>query len=88
MPVLEDALDRSLLLAAAMDSRGYGRHGHGHAADPAAHRRRCSSPGCSGLCAGAYGLLDGTAPGLLGLPIAGGRGGPVRRGPRRWAAGA
>ena len=29
IPVLEDALDRSLRLAAAMDSRGYGRHGNG-----------------------------------------------------------
>ncbi|MBA2444039.1 MAG: energy-coupling factor transporter transmembrane protein EcfT, partial [Nocardioidaceae bacterium] len=28
IPVLEDALDRSLLLAASMDSRGYGRSGH------------------------------------------------------------
>src|SRR6185437_9778992 len=27
VPVLEDALERSLRLAAAMDSRGYGRHG-------------------------------------------------------------
>jgi len=27
IPVLEDALDRSLLLAASMDSRGYGRTG-------------------------------------------------------------
>ena len=35
VPVLEDALERSLRLAAAMDSRGYGRHG---SASPAARR--------------------------------------------------
>jgi len=67
MPVLEDALDRSLLLAAAMDSRGYGRQG----ADTPRTRRLTGGllvAGLLGLCAGAYGLLDGTAPSLLGLP--------------------
>ncbi|MFJ7414180.1 energy-coupling factor transporter transmembrane component T [Streptomyces sp. NPDC098077] len=67
VPVLEDALERSLRLAAAMDSRGYGRAGsatHGS--------RRLTGAlmllGMCGLCAGAYGLLDPTAPTLLGLP--------------------
>jgi energy-coupling factor transport system permease protein len=67
IPVLEDALDRSLLLAAAMDSRGYGRRG----AQPAGGRRLTAVlmiSGMLGLCAGVYGLLDGTAPRLLGLP--------------------
>ena len=67
IPVLEDALERSLLLAAAMDSRGYGRAG------PATRgSRRITAlfmmTGMLGLCAGAYGLLDRTAPGYLGLP--------------------
>ena len=67
LPVLEDALDRSLLLAAAMDSRGYGRQG----TDTPRTRRLTGGllvAGLLGLCAGAYGLLDGTAPSLLGLP--------------------
>jgi energy-coupling factor transport system permease protein len=67
MPVLEDALDRSLLLAAAMDSRGYGRQG----TDTPRTRRLTAGlmvAGLVGLCAGAYGLLDGSAPRLLGLP--------------------
>lgn len=61
VPVLEDALSRSLLLAAAMDSRGYGRTG----AVPAARRRATSAlllAGLVGLCLGLYGLLDPTAP--------------------------
>lgn len=67
VPVLEDALERSLRLAAAMDSRGYGRAG------TATRRSRRTTGalmllGMCGLCAGAYGLLDATAPALLGLP--------------------
>ncbi|MEU5161648.1 CbiQ family ECF transporter T component [Streptomyces sp. NPDC020875] len=67
VPVLEDALERSLRLAAAMDSRGYGRAGSATRAS-----RRVTGVlmllGMCGLCAGAYGLLDATAPRLLGLP--------------------
>ncbi|MFD7914524.1 energy-coupling factor transporter transmembrane component T [Streptomyces sp. NPDC059752] len=67
VPVLEDALDRSLRLAAAMDSRGYGRAG-----TATRRSRRLTGAlmllGMCGLCAGAYGLLDATAPKLLGLP--------------------
>ncbi|WP_380282299.1 CbiQ family ECF transporter T component [Kitasatospora purpeofusca] len=67
VPVLEDALERSLHLAAAMDSRGYGRSG------TATRRSRRTTGalmllGMCGLCAGVYGLLDGTAPAALGLP--------------------
>ncbi|MEV7834616.1 energy-coupling factor transporter transmembrane component T [Streptomyces subrutilus] len=70
VPVLEDALERSLRLAAAMDSRGYGRAG------TATRRSRRATGalmllGMCGLCAGAYGLLDATAPKLLGLPAMG-----------------
>jgi len=67
MPVLEDALERSLALAAAMDSRGYGRR----ASVPAGTRRLTAALTLTGLGAvlvGLYGLLDGTGPALLGLP--------------------
>jgi energy-coupling factor transport system permease protein len=68
IPVMTDALDRSLLLAAAMDSRGYGRA----AAVP--HRTRAAAGalligGLVGVCVGTYGLLDSTAPRPLGLPL-------------------
>lgn len=67
IPVLEDALERSLRLAAAMDSRGYGRTGTASPRD-----RRVTGVlmigGMAGLCAGAYGLVDAGAPGVLGLP--------------------
>jgi energy-coupling factor transport system permease protein len=68
MPVLEDALERSLALAAAMDSRGYGRR----ASVPAARRQLTTALTLTGLGAtlvGLYGLLDGTGPALLGLPV-------------------
>jgi energy-coupling factor transport system permease protein len=68
VPVLEDALDRSLSLAAAMDARGYGRTGD------TPHRSRATSgallvAGLLGVCVGLYGLLDGTAPRALGVPV-------------------
>lgn len=68
MPVLEGALERSLDLAAAMDSRGYGRRaGVGTAA------RRVTATlvlgGLLGVCAGCYGLLDGGSSPVLGLPL-------------------
>ncbi|MEV4847416.1 CbiQ family ECF transporter T component [Micromonospora matsumotoense] len=68
LPVLADALDRSLALAAAMDSRGYGRT----AAVPAGQRAATGAlvlGGLVGVCAGTYGLLDTTGPGYLGLPM-------------------
>ncbi|MGW5349806.1 CbiQ family ECF transporter T component [Streptomyces sp. NPDC004031] len=67
IPVLEDALERSLYLAAAMDSRGYGRSG---TATRTARRTTAALmlAGMLGLCTGVYGLLDGTTPKALGLP--------------------
>lgn len=68
LPVLQDALDRSLALAAAMDSRGYGRRGSATAAT-----RRVTGglvlAGLAGVCVGVYGLLDATAAGYLGGPM-------------------
>jgi energy-coupling factor transport system permease protein len=67
LPVLQDALERSLRLAAAMDSRGYGRTG-----TATRRTRRITGvlmlAGMAGLCTGVYGLLDATAPRVLGLP--------------------
>jgi energy-coupling factor transport system permease protein len=68
IPVLEDALDRSLVLAAAMDSRGYGRR----AEQPRAVRLITASlvlGGVGGVCVGTYGVLDGTTPRVLGGPM-------------------
>jgi energy-coupling factor transport system permease protein len=68
MPILHDALERSFQLAAAMDSRGYGRTG----TVPARVRRITAAlllAGMVGLCLGTYGLLDTTTPRLLGAPM-------------------
>ena len=68
IPVLEDALDRSRALAAAMDSRGYGRTGD----QPRASRRLTGGlvvGGLLGICVGVYGLLDGSTPHYLGAPM-------------------
>jgi energy-coupling factor transport system permease protein len=72
IPVLTDAFERSLRLAAAMDSRGYGR-----SAGASQRARRTTGAlmisGMTGLCLGAYGLVDNSAPGALGLSsLAGG----------------
>jgi energy-coupling factor transport system permease protein len=68
MPVLHDTLERSFQLAAAMDSRGYGRAG-----SAPLHVRRVTTAlllaGLLGLCAGLYGLLDTSTPKLLGAPM-------------------
>ncbi|MGB6058625.1 MAG: CbiQ family ECF transporter T component [Microthrixaceae bacterium] len=68
VPVMTDALDRSLLLAAAMDSKGYGR-----TTEVRAGTRRLTGvlliSGMCGICIGAYGLLDATTPRVMGLPM-------------------
>lgn len=70
VPVLEDALDRSLKLAAAMDARGYGRRGRATVGS-----RRLTGAlmllGLLGLCVSVYGLCDAHAPAVLGLPSLG-----------------
>ena len=68
VPVLEDALERSLALAAGMDTRGYGRAG---AATPAQRRTTGALmlAGLVGICVGVYAVLDRTAPRLLALPM-------------------
>ncbi|WP_156096281.1 CbiQ family ECF transporter T component [Amycolatopsis jejuensis] len=67
VPVLADAMDRSLQLAAAMDSRGYGRRGY------LSPRVRvliatCVLAGLVGVAVGVYGVLDGSAS-WLGVPM-------------------
>ncbi len=70
VPVLSGSLDRAVHLAASMDSRGYGR------ADGASRsaRRTTSAAvlvGLAGMTLGVYGLLDGGAPGVAGVPLLG-----------------
>jgi energy-coupling factor transport system permease protein len=68
IPVLEDALDRSLRLAASMDSRGYGR-----AALVQARQRVVTGllmiVGLLGVCVGVYATLDGSTPRFLAAPV-------------------
>jgi energy-coupling factor transport system permease protein len=68
VPVLEDALERSLLRAAGMDTRGYGRS----AGAPRAERRVTGALmllGLCGVCVGVYAGLDHSAPRLLATPM-------------------
>ncbi|GGP82137.1 CbiQ family ECF transporter T component [Saccharothrix coeruleofusca] len=63
VPVLEGAFERSLSLAAAMDSRGYGRNAG------LSRRARLLTAvlvlgGVIGLCVGVYALLDGSSAGV------------------------
>lgn len=62
IPVLHDALERSLQLAAGMDARGYGR-----TAGVTRSSRQLTGAvllaGLTGLCIGAYGLLGTGLPG-------------------------
>lgn len=64
VPVLQDALDRVLALAASMDSRGYARSAPGQ-------RSRVVLPlmlvALLGALVGTYALLDGTTPSRLGV---------------------
>ncbi len=67
IPVLEDALDRSLQLAASMDARGYGRA-------PAKGRTPVLTgmlmiTGLIGVCVGVYASLDSTAPRAMATPM-------------------
>jgi energy-coupling factor transport system permease protein len=68
VPVLEDALERSMSLAAGMDVRGYGRVGA-----LSRGRRRLTGAlmllGLVGICVGTYAVLDRTAPRWLAGPM-------------------
>ncbi len=67
IPVLTDALDRSLMLAASMDARGHGSR----AGRPDASRRVGAAlllTGLCGVCIGMYALVDGTVDRTLGVP--------------------
>jgi energy-coupling factor transport system permease protein len=68
VPVLDGALERSLELAASMESRGYGR-----TIFRDARSRRWATTltmlGIGGVVAGTYGVLDGGSAPLLGLPL-------------------
>jgi energy-coupling factor transport system permease protein len=68
VPILEDAFERSLSLAAGMDARGYGRSG-----TATAGQRRSTGAlmilGLLGLCVGVYAFLDSTAPRVLAGPM-------------------
>lgn len=68
VPVLEDALEHSMALAAGMDTRGYGRAG-----DLSPAQRRVTGAlmllGLVGICVGTYAFLDTTVPRLLALPM-------------------
>lgn len=68
VPVLEDAMNRSLKLAAAMASHGYGHTGR------AAGRTRLLTGtlvifGLLGVCAGLYGAMGASTPPYLGTPL-------------------
>lgn len=68
VPVLEGALERSLSLAAGMDTRGYGRS----AGAPAGERRLTGGLmllGVCGVAVGVYAGLDHTAPRVLATPM-------------------
>jgi energy-coupling factor transport system permease protein len=70
VPVLEEALERSVALAAAMDSRGYGRR----AAVPSSTRRLTSALlllGLLGICFGLFAVLGGGTPVLVALAVLG-----------------
>jgi len=68
IPVLEDALDRSMTLAAGMDARGYGRTGSVPPRDRFVTGALMLA-GLFGLAVGTYGYLDGTAPRFLSYPM-------------------
>jgi energy-coupling factor transport system permease protein len=68
IPVLEDSLERSLALAAGMDTRGYGR------SSGATPRERRTTGGLmllglGAVAVGIYGGLDRTTPDWLGRPM-------------------
>lgn len=67
VPVLEDALERSMALAAGMDARGYGRTG-----SASKGQRRTTGVlllgALVGVGVGSYGVLDQTSPRWMSVP--------------------
>jgi energy-coupling factor transport system permease protein len=100
VPVFEDAVARSIALAASMDARGFGR-----ATQVSAHDRRLVSGlmlgGLTGIVVGLYALFDGAvgtsvtvttlilgvALAVIGLVVAGRRIERTRYRPDRWRSG-
>jgi energy-coupling factor transport system permease protein len=70
VPVLVGALERSLELAASMESRGYGRSVR-RSARSSGIAGVLTLAGLTGVLVGLYGLLDGTSPFVLGAPMLG-----------------
>jgi energy-coupling factor transport system permease protein len=68
VPVLVGALERSLELAASMESRGYGRLVR-RSPRSTTVAGLLTLTGLAGVVIGLYGLLDGTSPFLLGAPM-------------------
>ena len=67
IPVLVGALDRSLTLAASMESRGYGRAVR-RSAGGARLGAALTVAGLLGVVVGLYGMLDATSLAALGVP--------------------
>lgn len=68
VPVLEDAFERSLKMAAGMDTRGYGRSG-GRDRRQRTVTGTLMLTGLCGVCVGVYAILDKTAPRWLAMPM-------------------
>lgn len=68
VPVLEDAFERSMRMAAGMDTRGYGRSG-GQDRRQRTVTGSLMLTGLCGVCVGVYAILDKTAPRWLALPM-------------------
>lgn len=67
-PVLQDAIDHSLTIAASMDSRGYARVHRGSSTVVLV----LMLVALVGAALGSYALLDGTSPRWLSIPLLGG----------------
>ncbi|MDP4013700.1 MAG: energy-coupling factor transporter transmembrane component T [Candidatus Nanopelagicales bacterium] len=70
MPLFNGALERSIALAASMDSRGYGR-GTGETPRARAVTAVLVITGLFGAVIGLYALLQGASPGVEGVPVLG-----------------
>lgn len=70
LPVLQDTLDRSLLLASAMESRGYGSRNEQSSGGRRAVTGSLTLVGLLAIAFGIYGVLDPTSfPGWTGAPV-------------------